>query len=73
MQNLSERREIVNLFRLIIGAGLFASSLWISPFIAESTGASDSLSFLMVGGILSFLGGMVFYSGVKASKCCCPY
>ena len=61
----------MNLLRIIVGAGLFSVSSWLSPFIAESTGMSESISFLTIGGILCFAGGMLFYSGVRGSDSCC--
>ena len=57
------------MIRMVVGAGLFLVSAWISPYISEVLGIPEAISFLTIGGILSFLGGMVFYSGVKACRC----
>ena len=56
--------------RIIIGTGLFLASSWLSPYISDVLGIDDGISFLTVGGVLAFLGGMVFYSGVRPST---PY
>ena len=52
---------------MMVGAGLFLASSWVSPYMADILGVPEELSFLMVGGILSFTGGIVFYSGVIPS------
>ena len=51
--------------RMIVGAGLFLASSWASPYLADVLGIPEEIAFLAVGGILSFIGGMMFYSGVK--------
>ncbi len=55
----------MNLIRMAAGAGLFLLSSWVSPFISDVLGLDQGISFLAVGGVLAFLGGMVFYSGVR--------
>ena len=55
----------MNILRMAIGAGMFLASAWISPYISDVLGIDQGISFLTVGGILAFFGGMVFYSGVK--------
>jgi len=57
----------MNFIRLIAGAGLFLASSWVSPYLSEVMGIPESLSFLTIGGILAFMGGIVFYSGVRPS------
>ena len=61
----------MNLLRIVAGAGLFAVSSWLSTFVAESTGMSEPISYMTIGGILCFAGGMLFYSGVRGSDSCC--
>ena len=55
----------MKVIRMAIGVGLFLASSWISPYISDVLGIDEGISFLTVGGILAFLGGMVFYSGVR--------
>ena len=55
----------MNMLRMAIGAGMFLASAWISPYISDVLGIDQGISFLTVGGVLAFFGGMVFYSGVK--------
>ena len=55
----------MNLFRMLIGITLFLASSWISPYLADVLGIPSEIGFLCIGGILSFLGGMLFYSGVS--------
>ena len=55
----------MNIIRMAIGVGLFLASSWLSPYISDVLGIDEGLSFLTVGGVLAFFGGMVFYSGVK--------
>ena len=50
--------------RIIAGIAVFGASSWISAFAAETLGIPPEISFLTMGGILSFLGGILFYSGV---------
>ena len=57
----------MNVIRMAIGAGLFLASSWLSPYLSEVLGIPESISFLTVGGILAFAGGIVFYSGVRPS------
>ena len=54
----------MRLFRMVLGVAVFAASSWASPYLADIAGIPTELSFLTVGGILSFLGGILFYSGV---------
>jgi len=63
----------MNMLRIVIGISLFLISSWISPFIGEVLGIPESVSFLTVGGVLAFMGGIVFYSGVKACRCSYQY
>ena len=58
----------MDIIRMVIGAALFLVSSWVSPYISEVLGIPEAISFLTVGGILSFMGGIVFYSGVKACR-----
>ena len=57
----------MNVIRMAIGAGLFLASSWLSPYLSGVLGIPESISFLTVGGILAFAGGIVFYSGVRPS------
>ena len=61
----------MRLFRMVLGVAVFAASSWASPYLADIAGIPTGLSFLTVGGILSFLGGALFYSGVvrRTSSC----
>ena len=56
----------MNVLRMAAGIALFLVSSWISPYIGEVLGIPETISFLVVGGIMAFMGGMIFYSGVKA-------
>jgi len=44
---------------------MFLLSSWISMYISNVLEIDEGLSFLTVGGVLAFFGGMVFYSGVR--------
>ena len=55
----------MNMFRMLIGVILFLASSWVSPYLADVLGIPGEIGFLCVGGILSFIGGMIFYSGVR--------
>ena len=57
----------MNVIRMASGAGLFLASSWLSPFLSDVLGIPETISFLTVGGILAFFGGMLFYSGVRPS------
>jgi len=58
----------MNVLRMAVGVALFLVSSWISPYIGEVLGIPESIAFLTVGGMLAFMGGMIFYSGVKACR-----
>jgi hypothetical protein len=53
--------------RIRMGAGilLLLASSWISAYISGVGGYGGPLPFAAVAGAGSFLGGMVFYSGVR--------
>ena len=55
----------MKLIRVALGAGLFLASSWLSPYISDVLGIDEGISFLTVGGVLAFFGGMLFYSGVR--------
>lgn len=57
----------MNFIRMILGVGLFLASSWLSPYLSDVLGIPETLSFLTIGGILAFFGGMLFYSGVRPS------
>ena len=63
----------MRLIRMIAGVALFLVSSWVSPYMADILGIPEEISFLMVGGILSFAGGILFYSGVRGSTYCFSY
>ena len=60
----------MRVLRIALGAGMFLASSWISPYISDVLGIDEGISFLTVGGILAFFGGMVFYSGIRPSGPC---
>ena len=57
----------MNIIRMAAGVGLFLASSWLSPYLSDVLGIPETISFLTVGGLLAFMGGIVFYSGVKSS------
>ena len=59
----------MDIFRMIVGVALFLISSWASPYLSDILGIPETISFLTVGGILAFMGGIIFYSGVKACRC----
>ena len=59
----------MDIIRMVIGIVLFLVSSWVSPYISDVLGILETISFLTVGGILAFMGGIIFYSGVKACRC----
>ena len=58
----------MNVIRMVAGIALFLASSWISPYITDVLGIPESITFLTVGGVLAFMGGIIFYSGVKACR-----
>ena len=63
----------MNFIRIAAGVGLFLASSWVSPYLSDVLGIPESISFLTVGGILAFMGGIVFYSGVRPSTQFCSF
>ena len=61
MQEVFPMRPI----RIVLGTGMFLVSSWLSSYICDVLGIDEGLSFLTVGGVLAFFGGMLFYSGVR--------
>ena len=55
----------MRVIRMMAGLSLFLVSSWASPYLADVLGMPEEISFLTIGGVLSFAGGMLFYSGVR--------
>lgn len=53
-------------FRMMAGISIFGASAWLTPMVSEMLGTSEVFGFVTVGGLLAFLAGAVFYSGVKS-------
>ena len=58
-------------FRMLAGIGVFLASAWVSLYVSDVLMIDDGIAFLSVGEIMSFFGGILFHSGVKA--CTCSY
>lgn len=52
--------------RILAGISLFGASAWLTPLVSDYLGTSEIFGFVTVGGILAFVAGVLFYSGVKA-------
>ena len=59
--------------RIIAGIVLFAVSAMASAYVSDVLGLDDGLAYMAVGGILAFLGGMVFHSGLITRRCLNAY
>jgi hypothetical protein len=51
--------------RIVLGLLLFVLAAWMSPFMADVLDVDDTIVYLTFGGTLSFVAGMLFYSGVR--------
>ena len=51
--------------RVALGLLLFVLAAWTSPFMADVLDVDDTIVYLTFGGTLSFVAGMLFYSGVR--------
>ncbi len=51
--------------RVALGLLLFVLAAWMSPFMADVLDVDDTIVYLTFGGTLSFVAGMLFYSGVR--------
>jgi|GEM_PF-704397 len=58
----------MRIIRIVLGTGMFLASSWLSSYICDVLGIDEGLSFLTVGGVLAFFGGMLFYSGIQDPK-----
>ena len=50
----------MDIIRMVVGIALFLVSSWVSPYISDVLGIPETISFLTVGGILAFMGGIIF-------------
>ena len=50
--------------RFLAGTSIFAASVWLSPLISDLLGTSQVFGFVTVGGLMAFIGGAVFWSGL---------
>ena len=50
--------------RMIAGAVLFAASSMAAAYVSDVLGLDSGLSYLAVGGVIAFFGGMLFHSGM---------
>ncbi|MBR1974042.1 MAG: hypothetical protein IKA33_05170 [Candidatus Methanomethylophilaceae archaeon] len=51
--------------RMLGGISLFAASGWLSPMASDLLGMSQIVGFITVGGLIAFIAGAMFWSGVK--------
>ena len=51
--------------RIVLGLLLFVLAAWMSPFMADVLDVDNTIVYLTFGGTLSFVAGMLFYSGVR--------
>ena len=51
--------------RIVLGLLLFVLAAWMSPFMADVLDVDETIVYLTFGGTLSFVAGMLFYSGVR--------
>ena len=51
--------------RMLGGISLFAGSGWLSPMVSNLLGISQVIGFVTVGGLMAFIAGAMFWSGVK--------
>ena len=51
--------------RVALGLLLFVLAAWMSPYMADVFDVDDTIVYLTFGGTLSFVAGMLFYSGVR--------
>lgn len=56
----------MKILRLAGGVSIYGASAWIAPMIADLFNISQIVGFVTVGGLMAFVGGMVFYSGVRS-------
>ncbi|MDY4580895.1 MAG: hypothetical protein SPC89_05580 [Candidatus Methanarcanum hacksteinii] len=58
----------MRIIRMMLGIAAFAASSWISAYLSDVLDIPEEIAFISIGGILAFLGGMLFYSGVRSSR-----
>ena len=58
----------MRILRMMAGISMFASSVWLGPLVSETFGTSEIFGFVTVGGLLAFMGGALFYSGVRTRQ-----
>ncbi len=56
---------MTGIHRVVLGLLLFVLAAWMSPFMADVLDVDDTIVYLTFGGTLSFVAGMLFYSGVR--------
>lgn len=55
----------MRILRVISGISLFCASGWLAPAVSDAFGISQILGFFTVGGVMAFLGGVLFHSGLR--------
>ncbi|MBO4569509.1 MAG: hypothetical protein J5674_06150 [Candidatus Methanomethylophilaceae archaeon] len=51
--------------RVALGLLIFVMAAWMSPYMADVLDVPSTIVYLTFGGTLSFVAGMLFYSGVR--------
>lgn len=62
------RMAQMNPYKVALGILLLVISVWMVPYVSDLLGVEGSLSYLAVGSVPAFVGGMVFHSGVRECR-----
>ena len=57
----------MKILRMVAGISLFCSTVWLSPMVSEIFGFSQIFGFVTVGGLMAFVAGAIFWSGVESN------
>ena len=65
---MPEEGETMRIVRMISGITILMASAWMGPALSNLLGVSEVFGYVTVSSILAFLGGCIFWSGVKGSQ-----
>ena len=54
---------------MISGITLLTASAWIGPAVSNVIGTSEVFGFIGISSLVAFLGGAMFYSGLRHRSC----
>lgn len=58
----------MRIVRMISGITMLTASAWMGPALSNILDVSEVFGYVSVGSLLAFIGGIIFYSGLRDGK-----